>query len=211
MVKMGSDLDKTNVKALSLGKPYLSVSKEEIYNTSFIKKVEEKDLLSKIKNVYTYSNIMIPENLRTFVGNKNSLPSNSLPTGISDEQLKQSIQKWYCEYYIPSEIHLVPKDFSITDYIKNNGAVDYKESFWLKNGYLVVNFDIETVQNNERHLSYINKENANAGYCNMWKREGFQYKKKDNKENEFDFIDGDFLLYDLNKSASKDYISSGTH
>ncbi len=45
----------------------------------------------------------------------------------------------------------------------------------------------------------------------MWKREGYQYKKNDNKGNEFNFLDGDYLLYYTDKSAAQDYISAGTH
>ncbi|BCN30250.1 DUF5704 domain-containing protein [Anaeromicropila herbilytica] len=211
MVKMGSELDKTNIKRLSLGEPYLSVPRKEIGDTATLLNILESKLLSLYRNVYTFTNIMIPENLRTFVGNENMLPSRSMPYEIEEKMLTQSVQNWYCEYYIPSEIHILPKDFNLTRYITENGPIDFKEDFWLENGYLLINFDIETIQNNERHLSYINKENAKFGYCNMWNREGYLYKKKDYKNNEFDFEDGDFVLYDVNKSAAKDYISSGTH
>jgi len=97
------------------------------------------------------------------------------------------------------------------EHIKKNGPITYKEDFWLKNGYVIVNFDIETIQKGKKHLSYINADNAAQGYCNMWKKEGYQYEKKDYKGNLFQFSDGDYIMYYTNKSAAKDYISSGTH
>jgi hypothetical protein len=41
--------------------------------------------------------------------------------------------------------------------------------------------------------------------------EGFQHQKKDYKNNVFNFMDGDYILYYTDKSAAQDYISGGTH
>jgi hypothetical protein len=158
------------------------------------------------KNVFTFTNIMIPRSLRTLIGFLAKVP----PT-VTEEMVAKSVQNWYGEYYIPSEVHVAPKGFHVLEYIKRNGPINYKETFWLRNGYIIVNFDVETIQNGKRHLSYINSDNASNGYCNMWKREGYQYQKTDYRGNTFYFIDGDYIMYYTEKSAAKDYISSGTH
>lgn len=206
MVKMGSTIDLENKKEIMTGDNYLSISDAELYQTAVIKGITKADLMAQRRKVFTYTNIMIPESLRTFVGYHSTPPSS-----VSINNIAKSVQNWYGEYHLPSEIYAAPKDFDILTYVKKNGPLNYKEPFWLKEGYIIVNFEIETVQNGNRHLSYINKTNEANGYCNMWKREGFLYEKTDYKNNRFAFLDGDFVLYDTNHSASSDWISSGTH
>lgn len=206
MVKMGSTMDLENKKSLRTGDPYLAIPDEALNQTAYYQGIPQKEWNAQLKNIYTYTNIMLPGSLRTFVG---YVPN--IPAGVTGQAVGKSVQNWYGEYYLPSEIHTVPKNYDVMEYIKQHGGLNYKESFWLKGGYVVVNFQIETVQNGERHLSYINAENANSGYCNMWKREGYQYTKVDNKGNKFNFKDGDYVLYYTDKSVSQDYISGGTH
>lgn len=64
------------------------------------------------------------------------------------------------------------------DYADKYG-VDYDEDFWLTDGYIIVNFTIETVDPDGRHrLSYINAGNhLNNGNCSMWTMEGRPSKK----------------------------------
>ncbi len=206
MVKMGSDLDLTNKKALRTGDPYLAIPEGALKQTAYYENIPLKNWKAQMKNIYTFTNIMLPGSLRTFVGYVSNVPA-----GVTEQQIAESVQNWYGEYYLPSEIHVTPKGFDILEYIKNNGGLNYKEPFWLKDGYVIVNFQIETVQNGILHLSYINADNAKSGYCNMWKREGYQYKKVDYKGNEFNFTDGDYVLYYTDKSAAQDYITAGTH
>ena len=206
MVKMGSDLDLTNKKALRTGDPYLAIPEGALKQTAYYQNVPLKNWKAQMKNVFTFTNIMLPGSLRTFVGYVANVPA-----GVTEQKIAESVQNWYGEYYLPSEIHVVPKGFDILEYVKNNGGLNYKEPFWLKDGYVIVNFQIETVQNGTLHLSYINADNAKSGYCNMWKREGYQNKKVDYKGNEFNFTDGDYVLYYTDKSAAQDYITGGTH
>ena len=206
MVKMGSSVDLENKKSLRTGDLYLGIPEQALSQTAYYQGMTLKDWKAQVKNIFTYTNIMLPGSLRTFVGYIANVPGNVSQAGVA-----KSVQNWYGEYYLPSEIHAVPKGYDINNYIRYNGGLNYKESFWLKDGYIIINFNIETVQNGQRHLSYINADNAAKGYCNMWSREGYQYRKVDNKGNEFNFLDGDYVLYYTDKSASKDYISAGTH
>lgn len=206
MVKMGSSLDLENKKALRTGDPYLTIPDEALNQTAYYQEIPQKEWKAQLKNIYTYTNIMLPGSLRTLVGYV-----SNIPVGVTEQAVGSSVQTWYGEYYLPSEIHIVPKNYDVEEYIKQQGGLNYKESFWLKKGYVIVNFQIETVKNGERHLSYINAENTKSGYCNMWKREGYQYTKVDYKGNKFNFMDGDYVLYYTDKAVSQDYISGGTH
>ncbi len=206
MVKMGSKLDLQNKKSFYTNDPYLSIPKGALKQTAFYQGVSQKEWATQKRNVFTFTNIIIPDSLRTFVGYQPVIPS-----GVTDKMIAMSVQNWYAEYYLPSEIHVSPKGFDIIEYWKKNGGFTYKEPFWLKGGYVIVNFAIETIQDGKRHLSYMNPVNASSGYLNMWKREGYQYKKIDYNGVNFNFIDGDYILYDTDKSAAEDYISGGTH
>ncbi|MFU0827494.1 MAG: DUF5704 domain-containing protein [Lachnoclostridium sp.] len=206
LVKMGGILDFENKKALRTGDPYLSIPESELITTAAIEGMSIRDWKAQIRNIFTFTNIMLPKTLRTYIGNTRNLPS-----GVERSIAARSVQNWYGEYYLPSQVYVVPKGFDMMNYVTFNGGLRFKENFWIKDGYIIVNFNIETIQNEERHLSYINRENAKDGYCNMWKREGYQYQKTDYKGNTFHFQDGDYVLYYTDKSAAQDYISAGTH
>ncbi|MFV0342766.1 MAG: hypothetical protein ACK5JH_07700, partial [Anaerocolumna sp.] len=206
MVKMGSELDLQNKKAFYTNDPYLAIPEAALKQTAYYEGVSYKEWASRKRNVFTFTNIMIPNSLRTLIGYQ-----QDIPTGVTEKMVARSVQNWYAEYYFPSKIHAAPKGFDLIAYWKKNGGFTYKEPFWLKGGYVIVNFNIETLQDGKRHLSYINEVNSPLGYLNMWKREGFQYEKTDHKDVTFQFIDGDYVLYHTDRSAADDYISSGTH
>ena len=210
LVKVGGKLDKTNIKKIKLGETLRSVPLEELQTKAQIEKLTLGQAKASKANVYTFGEITIPGELRTYTGT-NYAPGETIPGEVDQELATKSRQKWYFEYYLPSEIHLASKGFDVYQYGHEHYGLDYKESFWKKEGYLLINFAIETIQNGERHLSYINASNAQAGYCNMWNKEGFGYQKKDHMERTYQLQDGDTLSYLLNRSAADDYISSGTH
>lgn len=206
MVKMGNSLDLKNKKLFYTGDKYLSIPENELKQTAYFEGVALKKWNAQRVNLFTFTNIKIPPSLRTFVGYVKNVPST-----VTEAMVAKSVQNWYGEYYLPAEIHVTPKNFNVLEYIKKNGPIDYKEKFWLKNGYIIINFEIETIKDGKRHLSYINADNTSEGYRNMWKQEGYQYEKTDYKGNTFQFRDGDFIMYYTNKSVSNDYISAGTH
>ncbi|HEX3029689.1 MAG TPA: hypothetical protein VHT34_10390, partial [Clostridia bacterium] len=95
------------------------------------------------------------------------------------------------------------------EYARKNNGLDGKEPIWLKNGYIIVNFDITTVKNGDfdhPFLSYYNAPN-----CNMWETEGYDYIKKDYSGAVFSLADGDTLFYYASKRSSDDYGSGVTH
>ena len=184
LVKVGSERDKNNIH---------SIDRKDSYLTGGTIKGKQSTKKT-IKNVYTFGNIMIPDVLMSYTKNK-------------------SMQTWICEYYLPFKIYVCEKGYDVADYAKNNNGIHFNEPFWLKDGYLIVNFEIETIINKERHLSYINADNTSKGYCNMWKLEGGVSAKQDSYGNTFSILDGDYVMYELasNKNVNFDYKTGGMY
>lgn len=116
---------------------------------------------------------------------------DTLETFALDEQthekFRRSMQTWYGQYTIPANMLVCDADTfetmgitdknrdGIVDYfdylVETNSSVDKNADFWLnKNqiveGYLILNFDIKTVNNQRPHLSY------HGGSNDMWKVQG---------------------------------------
>ncbi|MNP09229.1 hypothetical protein D3C76_1013220 [compost metagenome] len=87
----------------------------------------------------------------------------------------------------------------------------------MRNGYITVNFNIETIRNADvthPHLQYIHGPLDNQ----WWNMEGFD--DTDGARNrlttdpygvQYILADGDVILYDASKSSYDDYSSHGTH
>ena len=105
----------------------------------------------------------------------------------------------------------MPKDFDLVKAEEMYGSFNFREDFWLRDGYIMVQFDIVTIKNGKKHLSYTNLENAKTGFCNMWKMEGFNYQKMDSDGVVWQLKDGDTFLYNTRRRVSLDYRTGGTH
>ncbi len=204
LVKIGSALDQNNIHSIDRKDTYLTGG--ALKGTPCTKKNKNK--------VYTFGNIMIPDTLMSYTGN----PSYFQPLVCTNNSKllslqNQSVQTWICEYYLPTKLYVCAKDYDVASYAKNNGGLTFDEAFWLKDGYLIVNFQIETIQNKERHLSYVNTENAINGWCNMWKMEGGVSSKKDIHGNTYSIMDGDYVMYEIgrNKNVNYDYKTGGIY
>ena len=161
------------------------------------------------RDVFTFETLLLPESLMTFT--RTPLPVDIRLAAKSEDRVAEHMQTWYGMYYLPREIHVCPKDFDLEEWCKRYGSLDYQEEFWLKDGYVALNFDIEAIQDENRYLSYQNRENSAGGYCNMWKLEGAVSSKKDYYGGSFSLQDGDVLFYDTDKSIGNDYQSEGIY
>lgn len=124
----------------------------------------------------------------------------------------QSVQLWEGEYQLSADSKLVDAAIDLNSYIqKRGGRISMADPVFLKDGYLMVQFEVQSVASFVPHLSYINSANAQGGYCNMWKLQGFEYLRKDRHGNRFCFTDGDCLLFDVRHTLYRDYESWGTH
>lgn len=213
LVKVGSDKDKTNKKSFVLGNSYWQVPKKEITANAYVDSVTEELVRSRESEMFSFGDIQLNTTFRTYIGDSSYIPSGVIPSSVGAKKVMQSVQNWYGEYYLPSDVHVIVKDFDLKKYTKERGYIDFTEDIWLNKGYIIVNYDIVTYQTGKEqaNLSYINRENALQGYCNMWKLEGSQLSKTDIYGNTFEFKYGDYVMYDTERSAAIDYKSGGTH
>ena len=196
--------NRDNPKFMKLGDIYRNVPDEEILYTATALGLNENSFKYNSTQIGWFDRIILTKNQRTFTGS-----TDSLPAGVNADRVRQSVQKWYGEYYIPNDVYATPVGFDVPEYGRKNNGLTGKESFWLKDGYIIVNFKIETVMNEDFKnpvLSY-----WEAPYCNMFEREGFAYTKTDYYEVTFELKDGDIIFYDTNKRSSDDYRTGGTH
>jgi hypothetical protein len=213
LVKVGSGLDQTNLKSVNTGDLYLGIPQKELKQTAALRNMTYSKFMAQWSPMFNFSNIRLNYAFRTFVNQEYTNIVKSYDSyeeirnrKVTDRDMSMLIQRWYGQYYIPNEVHVVAKGYDVMDYMDKYG-VDYGEFFWLKEGYIIVNFTIETVdENGKRRLSYINASNyMNKGNCSMWTMEGPPLQKTDNKGTELNFYAGDVILYYANKKMSEDY------
>lgn len=117
----------------------------------------------------------------------------SVPAGVDRDDALKGVQEYKGAYYIPRTARALPK-----------GDTDLDHE--LKNGYIIVNFDIYTIDNfdgintTDYHLSY------DTAAADMFSIENYN-----NTQNGFSLNTGDIVFYDLNKSASEDFTTQGIY
>ncbi len=138
-------------------------------------------------------------------------------TGSCEQNVKDSltavnsVQEWSGRFVVPDDIFAVPAGTDIEEYVRTNGSIEETDEIFIRKGYLLVQFDIYTVKAGEKHLSYINEENAKDGFANMWKIEGFTNPRLRKDKSEFTLEYGDVFLYDLEKHQKDSHEIMGTH
>ncbi|HEY4391046.1 MAG TPA: DUF5704 domain-containing protein, partial [Paenibacillus sp.] len=173
--------------------------------------------------VGSYNLLLLPEQLRTMIGPKKEYQGVAMPQVVDAQRANASIQQWYGEYSLPAAPYIVKAGESLQEYHQKNGKLDDKSQIFLqnryKNGYILVNFDIESIRDgklNEPHLQYIhapemNKVIGSVKRKNQWEMEGFLSKVQDAYGNTFELKNGDVVLYHANKSSRDDFQSRVTH
>lgn len=128
------------------------------------------------------------------------------------ERQQSSLQIWHGEYSLPPDIYFVPYGTDMKSYVSSKGGrIRQDDPLFLQDGYLIVQFQIQSVSNQKLHLDYVNVENNGRAYCNMWKTEGFFYERVDNRGCVWKFSDGDMFVFDTKRTMYDDYHSVGTH
>ena len=219
LVKAGSALDQINLKSFRTGDLYLGIPKSEQKQTAALLNQTFSQFTWQYSPMFNFSDIRLNSAFRTFVNQGYLYTVKSyasfadvLESGVTKRDISMVKQRWYGQYYLPNEVHAVAKGYDVMDYADKYG-VDYDEDFWLTDGYIIVNFTIETVDPDGRHrLSYINAGNhLNNGNCSMWTMEGPPLQKSSYKGPTFSFYAGDFILYYANKRMSNDYESGAIY
>lgn len=225
-IKIGSEKDKLNKKYIKLGNPYRNVPNKDITITSYITNILEKDFRNTKISIGTLAKLVLPIGIRTFVETpydiylttnlenytKSEQPNNvssfEIGHSLDSNRVVKSVQDWYGEYYIPDQAFVAPKDYDVIEYARINNGLNGKEAFWLKKGYIIVNFDIETIKDGDFTNPVLSYGKAN---CNMWSKEGYDINKVDSNGITYIHQYGDIIFYYANKSASGNYKIGGTH
>lgn len=77
-----------------------------------------------------------------------------------------SMQTWYGRYWVPEKIYICDKG-AAENVLKTEGELSDDTPIWKKSGYLVLNFQIQTYDNDgKEHLEYVTPSGVN-----MWKNE----------------------------------------
>lgn len=145
--------------------------------------------------------------LRTYRGpEENVVPANTM---VPAEDIVAREQTWYSEYSIPTNAYVVPKDSSINE-AGILSRLNENHPIFLKDGYIIVNFDIETIQDGDLDNPYL--QYINAKLMNQWvDMEGFKHSFVDLYGNTFNSLDGDVLYYHGDASSDLDFSPSVTH
>lgn len=154
--------------------------------------------------VGSYSLLILPEQLRTFLRLQGSIPAS-----VDPDRAHVSVQKWYGEYSLPAELFVVEAGLNVAEYGRTHGGLDSKSPIFLKNGYIIVNFNIESIQQGNLknpHLQYIH-----APLMNQWQLEGYNRSIQDAYGHRFALKDGDILFYHADKSSRDDFSSQVPH
>ncbi|MEK5209638.1 DUF5704 domain-containing protein [Psychrobacillus sp. FSL H8-0510] len=226
-VKIGSAQDK-EYRMVKLNEPLRNVPTDQLNNTAdyyyrhannygyttekntqfihtFIRNFE-RDYSKQANATGPYGDQILHWKLRTFMGPlANNVPVNAM---VPQADAISSEQTWYGEYSLPADIYIVEEGKNIAGYGQTH-RLNKSHPLFLRDGYLIVNFDIESIQNGDLskpHLQYINGE-----LSNQWKREGFKYSFTDPYGFNFPLIDGDVIFYHGDKSSLEDFVPSVTH
>ncbi|MEK4511748.1 DUF5704 domain-containing protein [Paenibacillus sp. FSL K6-2524] len=161
---------------------------------------------TKLKtSVGNLSLLRLTESIRTFIG-----PKKGIPVSVAPDRVNASIQKWYGEYSLPADLYAVKSGVNVAEYGRTHSGLSDKSPIFLKEGYIVVNFNIETVRDGEVNAPYL--QYIDAQLMNQWTQmEGFSRIVKDPYGVTLTLMDGDVVLYDANRSSRDDFRSTVTH
>jgi hypothetical protein len=167
LVKIGEGIDLANIQSGLVGNPYSRIPEAELRHTAEVIETTYVKIKNQYGPMYSYSDIRLTSQFRTFIGLNYASHIVNLPsyTRVREQiretelSLSRYMQRWYGTYKLPTNIHVVPAGYDVQDHLRKYG-IDYHEDFWLKDGYIIVNFNIETIdKNGNRNLSYINGSN----------------------------------------------------
>lgn len=151
-----------------------------------------------------FSLMLLPEQIRTFMG-----PKTNLPGSVDNARANAAVQRWYGQYSLPGDPYVVKAGTNLAEYSRTNGALTKRDPIFLKDGYIVLNFNIESIKNgnlNQPHLQYIN-----APLMNQWTMEGFSRSVQDSWGRTFTLKDGDIVFFNADKSYKDDFQAEVTH
>lgn len=176
---------------------------KKIYQSDFLpekegfRKLSVKEYIEKI-NIPVNCNypdiFLLRASNRVFEGDRFAqYPSND----IRKQQLyRASAQEWYGRFYLPSSVVAVRKDTDLQEAYKN------RKKFFIKDGYLIVNFDVNVYSGGERYDDRPPRLTYRNSTCNTWEIEGYHNRFRDDEIWDFQLKYGDVIIFDLSKRAT---------
>lgn len=161
-------------------------------------------------NIGTFTKIVMPMSLRmsynnvpTYLAinlygtnNKNTFLQTIAKSKVTEDMVINSVGHWYGEYRLPASTLAIEK-----------GKTANANSNFLKNGYIIVQFGIESNYQSWSYLSY-NKPNNST----QWQKEGSTTSVTLPNGNTVNIPGtGTAIVYEANQRANNDYESTGTH
>lgn len=169
------------------------------------------DFLTKAKKPKTVGRLswlLLPYEMRTLHGPK------TIPSTVPAMRALGSMQTWYGEYSLPATVYAVRAGTNVAEYGRKNGGIREDAPIFLKDGYLIVNFNLETIRDRDLdhpYLRYYPLEGERYPYNNQWAMEGFVYRQQDKSGHTFILKDGDVAFYHPDKSSNADFGSAVPH
>ena len=192
---------------IEVGDPYRDITEKEYEDVANTLGITKYELKTKKVEIGYADKIELNKYLRMYIGD-----TTDLPEGVEETKALKSVQKWHGEYKLPNNTYVVEdKEIDLIEYAIKNGGIDFTENIFKKDGYILINFEIETIKDKE---SKGNELNYKSNLSNMYEIEGFNKQKICNtKEGEkiFDFEYGDIIFFSPTEKKSDDYKSFGTH
>lgn len=154
---------------------------------------------------------ILPWTARTFIGPK------SIPSSVDPQRALASIQHWYGEYSIPFDTYVVAAGTDLPEYARTHGGLDDHSPIFLKDGYIIVNFNIESIKNADTSnpfLRYYRLGSDTVPLNNQWQMEGYYNSPEsvtDKYGNTFPLMDGDVVFFHADLSSHDDFEATVTH
>ncbi|MED4400336.1 DUF5704 domain-containing protein [Metabacillus fastidiosus] len=151
-----------------------------------------------------FSWMILNYRLKTHIG-PTTVPAGAM---VDEQRAIASIHQWYGEYSLPANVYTVAKGTNLAEHGRMN-AINDKSLIFLKNGYIIVNFNIETIRNEDLSNPYL--QYIYAPLANQWQIEGYKNSRIDPYGNNFALKDGDVVFYHGDLSSYDDFQSNVTH
>lgn len=175
-----------------------------IGRSQFVQNFMERQTMRET-SIGSLSLLRLPEGVRTLMG-----PKTGIPVTVDLARANAAVQKWYGEYSLPAELFAVPTGTNVAEYGRTHGGLTDRSEIFLKNGYIVVNFNVETVRNGELNRPYL--QYIHGPLMNQWHdMEGFVRQVTDPYGRRFNLQDGDVVFYHADLSSRDDFRSMVTH
>lgn len=175
-----------------------------IGRSQFVQWYIQKQSLQKTA-VGSFSLLRLPEGVRTLIG-----PKTGIPSGVDPARVNAAVQRWYGEYSLPAELFAVPAGTNVAEYGRTHGGLTDRSAIFLKQGYIVVNFNIETVRSGQTGNPYL--QYIRAPLMNQWTgMEGFARSVVDPYGRRYALKDGDVAFYHADLSSRDDFRPLVTH